>query len=241
MDAVVAHLAPGDHRFPMHVHEDWSFAVVHSGQAWIATRRGREVAGAGAATVLHPDQSHEGRVEGLDYHILLLPERLVTELLPPGASSGFISLIVPAGPVWRVIRVVAAPPGVGEEERRERTLAAAVALFSRAYRLPGLPRSRALARSVRARLDACIEAKVSVQALAREHGVSPGTVIRAFAADVGLSPYAYVVSRRVDLARRLLRSGVPPAQAALQAGFYDQAHLTRHFLRQVGTTAARYA
>jgi len=49
------------------------------------------------------------------------------------------------------------------------------------------------------------------------------------------------VGRRVDRARALLLDGVPPARVAVECGFHDQPHLTRHFRRQVGTTPAAYA
>ncbi|MEV6851170.1 helix-turn-helix domain-containing protein [Actinoplanes sp. NPDC051411] len=40
---------------------------------------------------------------------------------------------------------------------------------------------------------------------------------------------------------RLLLSGQPAGAAAADAGFYDQAHLTRHFKRMLGVSPARYA
>ncbi|MFB7464272.1 helix-turn-helix domain-containing protein [Streptomyces sp. NPDC056224] len=69
----------------------------------------------------------------------------------------------------------------------------------------------------------------------------PTHLIRSFTAAYGLPPHAYLTGRRVALARRLLLAGAPPAAAATAAGFYDQAHLTRHFGRHVGTSPARYA
>ncbi len=60
-------------------------------------------------------------------------------------------------------------------------------------------------------------------------------------AEFGLSPYAYVTGRRVDAARRLLLAGAAPAYAATAVGFYDQAHLTRHFKKHTATTPAVYA
>lgn len=48
------------------------------------------------------------------------------------------------------------------------------------------------------------------------------------------------MSRRVDRARRLLLAGRAPADVAGATGFYDQAHLTRHFKRLVGVTPGRY-
>jgi AraC-like DNA-binding protein len=44
----------------------------------------------------------------------------------------------------------------------------------------------------------------------------------------------------VDLARRLVLGGMPPAQVATAAGFHDQPHLTRHFRRVTGTTPGRF-
>lgn len=41
-------------------------------------------------------------------------------------------------------------------------------------------------------------------------------------------------------AKSLLRAGLPITLVATEAGFYDQAHLTRHFKRIVGLTPGRY-
>lgn len=60
-------------------------------------------------------------------------------------------------------------------------------------------------------------------------------------AQFGVSPYAYVVGRRIDLARGLLLEGAKPADVAVSVGFYDQAHLTRHFKKYTATTPAQFA
>jgi AraC-like DNA-binding protein len=44
----------------------------------------------------------------------------------------------------------------------------------------------------------------------------------------------------VDLARRLLLAGQAPAEVATAAGFFDQAHLTRHFRRYLGVGPASF-
>jgi AraC-like DNA-binding protein len=44
----------------------------------------------------------------------------------------------------------------------------------------------------------------------------------------------------VRYARTLLIDGVPAAQAALEAGFFDQSHLSRHFKSIYGVTPGRY-
>ncbi len=64
---------------------------------------------------------------------------------------------------------------------------------------------------------------------------------RAFRAQVGMPPHAYLTHLRVARAKELLARGMRATDVAQLAGFYDQAQLTRHFRRIVGTTPARYA
>lgn len=70
---------------------------------------------------------------------------------------------------------------------------------------------------------------------------SPFQLLRSFSSAVGLPPHAYQVQRRVIRSRQLLAFGVPPAEVAVEMGFFDQAHFTRHFSRVVGVTPGAYA
>jgi AraC-like DNA-binding protein len=54
-------------------------------------------------------------------------------------------------------------------------------------------------------------------------------LVRSFTRQYGLSSHSDVTGRRIDAARHLLLQGAAPAYAATAVGFYDQAHLTRHF------------
>ena len=60
--------------------------------------------------------------------------------------------------------------------------------------------------------------------------------MRGFAREVGTTPHAYLMQRRVRLACQLLGAGRPIVEAAINAGFADQSHLTRAFVRQFGVT-----
>jgi transcriptional regulator GlxA family with amidase domain len=61
-----------------------------------------------------------------------------------------------------------------------------------------------------------------------------------FKREVGVPPHAYQVQMRVRRARRLMLTGMAPADVAISVGFYDQAHLNRHFKRIVGMTPGDY-
>ncbi|MNL57460.1 DNA-binding transcriptional activator FeaR [compost metagenome] len=47
--------------------------------------------------------------------------------------------------------------------------------------------------------------------------------------------------RRLEQARRMIATGHSLAGAALETGFADQAHFTRHFKRAYGVTPGRWA
>lgn len=76
--------------------------------------------------------------------------------------------------------------------------------------------------------------------LATLSGVSRFQLLRAFTREMGIAPHAYLLQLRVRRAQRLIRNGQTLAGAALRAGFADQSHLTRCFVRQMGITPGRY-
>jgi len=76
--------------------------------------------------------------------------------------------------------------------------------------------------------------------LAALAGLSVCRFVTVFRRQVGLTPHRFVCRERVRYARTLLADGVPAAQAALEAGFFDQSHLSRHFKSVYGVTPGRY-
>jgi AraC-like DNA-binding protein len=102
-------------------------------------------------------------------------------------------------------------------------------------------REPAIAARFRALLDEHVTEPLNLDRAAAMLSRSAAHLIRSFTREFGVSPYAYVVGRRIDRARALLLDGARPADVALRVGFYDQAHFTRHFKKHTSTTPARFA
>ncbi len=104
----------------------------------------------------------------------------------------------------------------------------------------GLPRHklRAAVEYIEERLDS----EISLDDLASVVHLSPYHFARRFKASIGLPPHQYVITRRIERAKQLLRGGddLSLAQIAARAGFWDQGHFTRHFKRLVGVTPKRF-
>jgi AraC-like DNA-binding protein len=105
-------------------------------------------------------------------------------------------------------------------------------------RPPG--RERRAVRLSREYLHEHAAENVTLEALARFAGLSAFHLCRVFRAAVGMTPHAYQTQARVRRAKSLLVAGLPITVVAAQTGFYDQAHLTRHFKRIVGLTPGQY-
>jgi AraC-like DNA-binding protein len=83
--------------------------------------------------------------------------------------------------------------------------------------------------------------RISVDDLASCAGLSPSRFVHLFKSETGLSVTDYTLRLRVLEARRLLlKSDLPIAEIAMETGFYDQSHLTRHFRRFEKTTPDRF-
>jgi AraC-like DNA-binding protein len=89
---------------------------------------------------------------------------------------------------------------------------------------------------MRARFDDSI----TLDDLAKHAGLDKFHLCRAFRAQMGMPPHAYLTHLRIARAKELLLRGVRASEVAPLVGLYDQAQLTRHFRRLVGTTPARY-
>lgn len=82
---------------------------------------------------------------------------------------------------------------------------------------------------------------ITLSVLADCAGLDKFHLCRAFRAQIGLPPHKYLMHVRVARAKEHLFRGVPASEVAPLVGFYDQAQLTRHFRRIVGTPPARWA
>jgi AraC-like DNA-binding protein len=148
--------------------------------------------------------------------------------------------------LWaRLVAAHECSEGVASGLRRDEALIAFTdRLFAR-YVRPVRPDDRAgtaprAVRRAREFLDANVDTRISLQDLARVTGLPPSRLLRAFARAVGMSPHAYQRQVRLRHATTLIRAGTPISDAALAAGFADQAHFTRLFRRTMGIPPGAY-
>jgi len=231
-----------------HQHDTYGIGITVTGVQTFRYRGQLRVCLPGQLHILHPGETHDGAAvtgHGLGYRILYLAPEFVRGALgarPLPFVADPVQALSPA--TRRMARFLAdIDEPVSDLHRIEIAVAAADALSMLAGR-PGHDRTVIDIRAVelaREYLAAHAREQTPAATLEKITGTNRFTLTRHFRRALGTSPDRYRTRRRLDLARAAIERGVPLAQAAIEAGFADQSHMTRHFKQAYGLTPACWA
>ncbi len=98
----------------------------------------------------------------------------------------------------------------------------------------------ALLRRARDRIDRDHALPLDVPAMARVAHMSPSHFSRRFRAAYGETPYAYLMTRRIERAKALLRQGMTVTDACMAVGCTSLGSFSSRFTEIVGETPSRY-
>jgi AraC-like DNA-binding protein len=246
-------VAESAHAFSRHTHDQFGVGVIESGAQKSRSGRGPVEAGPGDVITVNPGEVHDGAPighAGRRWRMLYLDAPRVVE------SACFVDAFAGGGyefecPVIgdsrtavafdRLFAAVTSDDPVAPLAAESLLLELLVALRAPragAQRIAGVPDSLARATSL---IDDDPSAAVTLADLAAVSGLDRFQVLRSFARATGMTPHAYLVQRRIDMARRLIASGRALAEAAVASGFADQSHMTRIFVRKYGISPGAYA
>ena len=223
--------------FPRHAHDQFGIGVLHFGAQRSWSGIGPVEAGAGDVITVNPGEMHDGIPLGgcaRGWKMLYLDPGLIAREIA-GEMPGPLEIARPAlrdlllaAHIKRLFAAITAPQPdlLAVEEALLRTLA----LLLRRYGSCPLPTHPPpfVTQALR-RLDDAPERPATLAELAALLGVSCFQLLRGFSRNVGATPHAYLLQRRVRLARQLLAEGRRPCEAAAEAGFADQKSYDPHF------------
>ncbi len=234
-----------------HRHDTYAIGLTETGVQAFDYRGSGRISLPGQVVVLHPDEPHDGRAgteTGFGYRLIYVEPVLVAEavrdLRGPGQALPFVREPVVASPA-----LAAAVRAAFRDDRDPLALDDLIVRLAEGLlaAAPDGDSGRASARldlaaidRARQFLDAETGRVVRSGELEAVTGLTRYDLARQFRALVGTSPYRYSLMRRLGHARALIARRRPLADVALEAGFADQAHLTRAFAAAFGVTPARY-
>lgn len=254
-------MARTHHSFARHSHEQFGIGFMYEGAQKSLSGRGMVEAGAGNIITVNPREVHDGTPIGQSprgWNMLYFDPDLIcdaTRDMSDGKSGEyeFTNPVMTSPDVVKCFAALFYAITQGNSQiaalRREEML---FLLLHHAIIVPGkddqshhgnLPANRADARIIRAKsmIDDAPDENLSLADLANAAGLSRFQTVRHFTRATGLTPHAYIIQRRLDLARRLIATGTALADVAAVSGFADQSHMNRHFIRAYGLSPGRYA
>jgi AraC-like DNA-binding protein len=231
-----------------HWHATFGLGVLEHGAQRSASGRGSVDAYAGDVITTNPGEVHDGRPLGgasRRWHMVYLEPGVVASLA--GHTPRDVALTQPVlrdtGLRQALRRLFVrldgwrqSPDGASALASEEALVEVCALLLER--HATSAPRHEAGGDVARARewlADNLLEAPTLAD-LATRVGMSRFQLLRRFQKAYGVPPHAWLLLRRAEHARGLIRDGATLAQAAVSSGFADQSHMTRVFVRQFGFT-----
>ena len=237
--------------YQKHRHDTYAIGVTDSGVQVFDYRGSVRASTPGQVVVLYPDEIHDGRAgteEGFGYRIVYVEPALLVDAVrdlrgrpyplpfvsePVSANAGLSGAIdaafrAPLESLAVDTLVVDLAHGLMAGER-----GGARPVISRRVDVRAVERARQF-------LDAEKTRVVHSRELESVTGLTRYDLSRQFRIMLGTSPYRYLLMRRLEFAREGIHQGRRLVEVAFDAGFADQAHLTRAFRSAFGLTPARY-
>jgi AraC-like DNA-binding protein len=241
----VFHATIVNYRYPTHCHDTWTVLIVDHGAIRYDLDTRHHGAVGETVSILSPGVAHNGypsdRSGGFRKRNLYLgSEFLPRHLVSRAVDASTFQDVALRGAINALHAQLIAPDPLDVEARL--ALIAERFLHRLQTRPPTVRDAEpTIADRLRDYLDGHLTSNVTLKDAARLFDRTVPHLIRSFTRRYRISPHAYVVGARVEMARKLLLQGMAPALVAAEAGFHDQAHLTRHFTRHVSVPPARYA
>lgn len=233
--------------FARHTHDEFGIGFIHAGAQRSWSGRGIVDATAGDIITVNPGEVHDGRPIGgsRSWSMLYIePSKLASITLDISegreGSLEFYNPVVRDANVARKFRYTYAAIAGDNNEAASEQMFLLLASFLRNVPVARPDNSSAVKR-IRARIDDDPAGFHPLAELAQCIGATKFQTIRAFSRVTGLTPHAYILQKRLDLAKNLVRNGSKLADAAFASGFSDQSHFHNMFKRRFGITPGAFA
>jgi AraC-like DNA-binding protein len=237
------------HRYELHTHPTYVVALITEGCERVRIGSRSVLAPAGSVLVVNPEEWHDGEAgaeEGWAYRTFYPSVELLTQIaaeLGSNQTPHFAGAVIDDPELARALLIAHRGSTSCEATSAEDAMLTALGELIRRHgtcdRRPEAV-DRTASRYRLSLYEQVIEdnlaGELDLQRLADAADVTRFQVIRDFRKVVGLTPATFIRDRKLRRASRLIQQGAGLAEAACDAGFADQSHLSRIFRAAHGFT-----
>lgn len=241
--------------YALHSHQQWSVGAILSGHSGFVCHNRLHYVQSGALVMMNPDVVHACNPQQNSpwaYYMMHLDKNWLAAFLheagvraqPDWSDTRVDTLSCPqlfAGFVAMAETMLSPQCAVTEKDAALRTYLRQlfVQLDNLADAVDTLSAPEKLYQVADYLTQHCAE-DTAIDTVSAAFGFSTGYLVRAFKRHFNMTPHAYRLNRRVQMAQRALKQGKAIAAVAHDAGFSDQPHFQRVFKQRVAATPAQY-
>jgi len=255
LDVELLHAHYIQHAYPRHSHDYYVISLIERGRQSFTQKGTKYLTPAGGVILINPGAVHTGEAvdsQGFElrslYPTTAHMEQAVFELTGRNGILPFFKDVRVDAP-WDRNNILslhkAMSRGISMLECESRFIWTLTQLIKRYAEISSpeqrLGKERRKIQLARNYIDECFAEGISLDQLAQYVALSPYYLLRAFRAEVGMPPYAYLESVRVQHAQKLIEIGKPLIDVSIELGFSSQSHMTHRFKKIIGVTPGQYA
>jgi AraC-like DNA-binding protein len=252
----VCRVRDSNHSFPNHFHDDvYTIGLMEQGFSYcLGPDREEALVSAGEIALINPGQVHSGVPAGnscLTYTMLYIRAELLRKIACDLAGNDhnlpeFKKIVIDDPSLFSHLKSLVASMGAQSGHLERQTLL--TESFCRLlFRHCGVKSAETagnndswVVRQAKELLSADMESAISLDEAAETAGLSRYHFLRIFKKATGIPPHAYRTVKRIEVAKSLIKQGIPISQVALETGFADQSHFTNTFRNYIGSTPGQY-
>ena len=239
-------------KFPNHFHEYYVIGYIESGKRLLSCKNKTYTIETGDLVLFNPMDNHTCEQiddNTLDYRCInIKPEVMkmaVLELTGKEYLPRFSQPVVHQCEQTSLLCELHKSLMEGQSDfKKEETFLFLIEQLIEEYTKPFLqtviPEVSTEIKSVCSYIDRHYSEHITLNDLSQLSKMNKYSLLRSFTKYIGITPYRYLETIRINKAKELLELGIEPIDVAMQTGFVDQSHFTNFFKEFIGLTPRQY-
>jgi AraC-like DNA-binding protein len=239
-------------KFPNHFHEDYVIGFIESGRRHLSCRNKDYIVGTGDLLLFNPLDNHTCEQlddKTLDYRCInIKPEIMKKAILEVTGSAYLPSFSQTVGLQSELVELLKELHiAIMEEQsdlKKEETFLFLIQQLMEDFTQPAYQHIQDYVKTeiqeVCGYIDKHYSEHITLEELSTFSCRNKYSLLRSFTKWVGITPYRYLETVRINEAKKLLVAGVGLMEAAICTGFTDQSHFSNYFKELTGLTPKQY-
>lgn len=231
--------------YKKHAHAEYALGVTLNGIQQFSSMGNVQSSCPHGVILFNPHQVHDGwahNQEKLDYVMIYVPENKMQEAMNAKTPIRFKDSVVYNKTLEHLVyKVAAGVLNTYEAAVCEEYFEELVAHLDGSVEMIGTANEQRRISIIKEMLHESKGEILRLDDVAQEVSLSKYQLIRLFKQSVGISPYQYYLSCRLERAKCLIEETKEVYTAVYSEHFVDVSHLNKHFKKVYGVTANTYA